>query len=73
MELTVFALGGAVVFIGICARLGAIRARVIFTRTPWQILCPQIHAKKRDKKHRQSNFKAKNKISFYANLAVFAF
>ena len=34
----VFALGGAVVFMGICARLGAIRARVIFTRTPWQIL-----------------------------------
>ncbi|MDY5466709.1 MAG: hypothetical protein SPF98_03845 [Campylobacter sp.] len=27
----VFALGGAVVFMGICARLGAIRARVKFT------------------------------------------
>lgn len=34
----VFALGGALVFLGICLRLGALKIKVIFARTPWQIL-----------------------------------
>lgn len=34
----VFALGGALVFLGIARHFGAVKIKVIFARTPWQIL-----------------------------------